>query len=345
MQGFENYGKEAGVLVDPDRIPDFLELSEPFNEAQSLLLDQQHVRLKGITPDQQHWRDHGYVIKRNFLSHDFIDEYNEIRRRLNLGSGPFTSITPYLNHSTVRDLCCSRELHHLLVDLLGEEMGLHFILADYVSTTRGWHQDDYLNPEDVYGRYCAIWMAMDDIDPDAGPFEFVPGSHKWPVLRNSKVKSLVIPRVREDDNHHWAVAAEYLVNKSVEDYIDRTGSRVEQFHARKGDILIWHGKLMHRGSIPKNPDLLRPAMIAHYSNVRNRRDFGAEITRHLDGGYYWEFSDLGRPLTEDVFPRDSLRRRPEPAGAPAPSQPVAASAGQPAGVRGKLRELLLGRAA
>jgi hypothetical protein len=319
MNGFENYGLEAGVLVSPDVIPDFLELSEEYPEAQSLLLDQPRANLKGLTADQQHWRDQGYVVKRGFLPHDLIDAYDDIRRTLRLGSGPFADITPYLNHSVIRDLCCSRELHYLLVDLLGEEMGLHFILADYKSTTRGWHQDDYLNPDDTYGRYAAIWMAMDDIDPDSGPFQFVPGSHKWPCLRNGKVKQLVVPRIREDDNHHWAVAAEYLVNKSVEHHIERTGSRVETFSARKGDILIWHAKLMHRGSIPNDPALLRPALIAHYSNIRSRRDLGVEITRHREGGYFWEFSGMGRSLSEDIVPRPPGERSASAdAGAPGP---------------------------
>ncbi len=340
MAGFENFGLEHGQLVDAGRIPHFSELSEHYPDDVVMLLDQQNVKLKGITPDQQHWRDNGYVIKRNFIPHDLLDEYARIRQRLDLGVGPFKDITPYLNHSVIRDICCSPELHRLMTDLVGEELGLHFILADYKSTERGWHQDDYLNPEHTYARYAAVWMAMEDIDLDSGPFEFVPGSHKWPCMRNGKVKDLVIPEIRDDGTHHWAVAAEYLVNKSVDDYIRETGSKVERFYAKKGDILVWHGKLMHRGSIPNNPALLRPAMIAHYSAVRQRRDFSSEVTRHLDGGYYWEFGYLGRPLTEDQFDR-------APAAAPAPSAPAAgglrprpAIARYLSGMKSRLRELL-----
>jgi ectoine hydroxylase-related dioxygenase (phytanoyl-CoA dioxygenase family) len=122
-------------------------------------------------------------------------------------------------------------------------------------------------------------------------------------MRNNKVKELVVPEIRNDGTHHWAVAAEYLVNKSVDNYIRETGSEPKKFYAKKGDVLVWHGKLMHRGSIPNDPTKLRPAMIAHYSNIRNRRDFSSEITRHGRGGYYWEFGYMGRPLTDDQFPR------------------------------------------
>ncbi len=48
---------------------------------------------------------------------------------------------------------------------------------------------------------------MNDIDMDAGPFEFVPGSHKWPCMRNGLVKNLVVPEIRDDGAHRWAVIA------------------------------------------------------------------------------------------------------------------------------------------
>jgi hypothetical protein len=303
MAGYENYGLEAGKLVNPNHIPRFLDISGDFEDKGVPILDQKAVKLRGITLDQQHWRDHGYVIKRDFVPHDLIDEYIDVRQKLNLGNGLFSDITPYLDHSVIRDMCCSRELHYLLVDLLGEELGLHFLLTGFKSTERGWHQDDYLNPEDTMARYAAIWMAMGDIHPDSGPFEFVPGSHKWPCLRREKVKALVVPEERSTGNHAWAVIAEYLVNKSVDQHIRETGAEVAQFDAKKGDILIWHGKLMHRGSIPKNPNIPRPAMIAHYSNIRDRRDFSNEILRHGGGGYYWEFSTVDRVLNEDQFKR------------------------------------------
>jgi hypothetical protein len=158
-------------------------------------------------------------------------------------------------------------------------------------------------------RYAAIWMAMGDIHPDSGPFEFVPGSHKWPCMRREKVKALVVPEARSTGDHHWAVVAEYLVNKSVDQHIRETGAEVVQFDAKKGDILIWHGKLMHRGSIPKDPNILRPALIPHYSSIRDRRDFSNEILRHGDGGYFWECASLGRVLTEDQFERTGLDRK------------------------------------
>jgi len=306
MAGYENYGLESGKLVNPNYVPHFLELSEDFPDEKSPLLDQKTTSLKNLSPDQRQWRDHGYVIKRNFIPGSLIDEYIELRNKLNLGDGSFPDCHPHLYSSVIRDMCCSRELHYLLVDLIGEEMGLHFSLNGFKSSERGWHQDDYLNPENTMGRYVAVWMAMGDIHPDSGPFEFVPGSHKWPCLRREKVKALVKPEAH-CNIHELVTAAEYLVNKSTENYIRETGSEVVQFIAKKGDMLIWHAKTMHRGSIPENPNLIRPALISHYSAIRDRTDLGSrEITRHGDGGYFWEFSSAGEVLTHDrIMRRDN----------------------------------------
>jgi hypothetical protein len=155
------------------------------------------------------------------------------------------------------------------------------------------------------GRYVAVWVAMGDIHPDSGPFEFVPGSHKWPYLRGDKVRAWIKPKAREDV-HDWATAAEYFVNRSLERYMKELGVKPIYFDAKKGDLLIWHAKLMHRGSIPKNPELSRPALISHYSSIRASRHIGPEITRHGDGGYFWEYSHIGEVLTEDKIRRNDF---------------------------------------
>jgi len=43
-------------------------------------------------------------------------------------------------------------------------------------------------------------------------------------------------------------------------------------------VLIWHGRLLHRGSRPTNPSLLRRALISHYSGINHRPDMPARVT-------------------------------------------------------------------
>lgn len=71
-----------------------------------------------------------------------------------------------------------------------------------------------------------------------------------------------------------------------EDIINRGGLQKEQFIAKKGDVLIWHARLMHRGTVPNNPDLWREAVILHYSGVNYRPDM-PQARQHNDGGWYF----------------------------------------------------------
>jgi hypothetical protein len=141
------------------------------------------------------------------------DDYVRLREKLKLGAGGFPHASAYIQYPVMRDICCSRDLHYLLVDLVGEELGLHFNLTDFKSTERGWHQDDYLNPETLLSRYAAIWIAVGDVHPDSGPFEYVPGSHKWPCLRRDKVRALVKPEAASNEEMMWPMYAEYASTK------------------------------------------------------------------------------------------------------------------------------------
>ena len=45
---------------------------------------------------------------------------------------------------------------------------------------------------------------------------------------------------------------------------DALHGRYCAFHARKGDVLIWHRRLVHRGSVAAVPGMRRPALVCDY---------------------------------------------------------------------------------
>ena len=161
-------------------------------------------------------------------------------------------------------------------------MAVNLALTAWVSTTRTWHQDDYLNPPYMNAWYVAVWMALDDIHPDCGVFEFVPGSHCWPLMRGEKIRALLPP---EHQVGNWPWHAEEMVTPVFDAKIAETSLPIRQFLAKKGDVLIWHGRLAHRGALPKVKDTLRPSLIAHYSSIVHRTEMPLH-RRHKDWGYY-----------------------------------------------------------
>lgn len=105
------------------------------------------------------------------------------------------------------------------------------------------HQDNfYLKAEP--GTCVAAWMALDRVDRENGCLEVVPGSHRWPILCTEKADTKVsftdvtVPLPEPDA----AVPVEM----------------------EPGDVLFFHGALVH-GSAPNvTADRFRRALIGHY---------------------------------------------------------------------------------
>lgn len=284
-----NHGLLEGKLVDPGARPTFESLSIPHDDRLRPALFQDGIRLANTTEDQRNWRRDGYLIKKRFFSDNVLDRYAALRQRLALGREAFPEKSDYRKHREMLDLCCDRDLHYLLVDLVGRELGLHSVLSAYEAVYFGWHQDDTMNPPDTAGNYVGVWIAIDDVDERSGPFEFVPGSHRWPQINADKLKELVIQEARDDERLVWTVYVQWFIDRAVAAKIAAEGAQPQKFLAEKGDVLIWNGALAHRPSVPADPEALRPALIGHYGAVQTRRDWGAGVSRHGAGGYYFDF--------------------------------------------------------
>ena len=274
-------------------MPTFDDLTEEYPEDRVPLLDQKSVahQRQFLTPHQQFWAENGYLIAQGLIASEVCDEYIALRESLELGPHRFPTFTPYVEHDVIRRMCCSVAVNTIINDLIGEELGLHFNLSQYVSTERGWHQDEYLNPPQTFGRYLAVWIAIDDVPEASGPFEFVPGSHKLPTVARDKV----MPFLKQEfqlgysPSYDWSVHSASFVNPAYFYKMATSGAPPVKFLGKKGDVLFWHSRLIHRGSPPENRNIYRPGLIGHYSPIRSARWFGSDIRRYGNGGYYWHF--------------------------------------------------------
>jgi hypothetical protein len=270
-------------LSRPSRPPSFADLSESPDPRLLPRLDRPDTPDEGLSDLQRRWRNDGVVILPRFLPDDLIADYVAVRKPI--PPCGWLEPTPYEHVSEMRALALYPPLMRTLAHLIGEEMVLHLCLTGWVSTERTWHQDDYLNDDFVNAWYTAVWMALDDIHPDAGPFQWIEGSHRWPLMRGAKVRRyLSKAELSPETFADWPRLAERFVTTAVDAEIARRGGEVRSFIARKGDVLIWHGRLMHRGSPPNEPGRERRSLIAHYSGVTHRQDMPNRKTEH--GGAY-----------------------------------------------------------
>lgn len=277
-------------------------LCAPFPDAILPRLDRANVDDRTLTAQQRHWRDHGFVILPRFLPDELLDAYAAAWLRdhaeaiwvaedilpvsyTTLDPHGYPDATPYMRVPELRTLTCDQRLAHVLEHLIGEPMGVHLNLTGWESTQRDWHQDGYLNPDPTADWYAAVWVALADIDETAGPFEYVPGSHRWPTIR----QTLMLEAMGEPPNGldgQWPKRSEQILTPIFEQHLRDYGITPRRFVARKGDVLVWHARLLHRGSPPQDPTLERRAVIAHYSGVTHRPDMPPP-TRDPAGGWFF----------------------------------------------------------
>lgn len=257
-----------------------------------------------ITDNQRQWAENGFVIKKNLIPEDLMAAYEKEWLGRNGGPGsrlgdPSTyetpmgwqHATPYMDNDALRALACCKQIAEIGEELISEPIGLHLNLTGWKSTRRNWHFDQYLNESYVGGFYVAVWIALDTINPDAGPFEYVPGSHKWwPPISQSKMRQAL---GRDGQGPAWPTHSERILTPIFEEELSRVGGAVP-FLGERGDVLFWHSRLLHRGSTPNNPDLERRSLISHYSGVNHRPDM-PQAVKHAGGG--WFFPLNGRTPT------------------------------------------------
>ncbi|MFL5240429.1 MAG: phytanoyl-CoA dioxygenase family protein [Rhizomicrobium sp.] len=103
---------------------------------------------------------------------------------------------------------------------------------------------------------CGVWLALEDVDADAGPLTYLPGSHKWPILTNVIIGRRAFGAQPQSAQAPFEAAWEAMIAAS--------GLQPEVFVARKGQALIWAANLLHGGSLQSDPTKTRWSQVSHY---------------------------------------------------------------------------------
>lgn len=103
---------------------------------------------------------------------------------------------------------------------------------------------------------CGVWLAMEDVGPDAGPLFYLPGSHRWPIISNAMIGRRGYGGQLASAQDPYADAWKALC--------EAHGAQEETFLARKGQALIWCANLLHGGSRQNDNRLTRWSQVTHY---------------------------------------------------------------------------------
>lgn len=120
---------------------------------------------------------------------------------------------------------------------------------------------------------CGVWLALEDVAPNAGGLVYFPGSHKWPVFYNEHIGRAPADASDPYQDHD-------IFERVWTQMRDHYGVEPRVFLPRKGQALIWAAGLHHGGSPHTDRSRTRRSQVTHY--------FFAECA-------YWT------PLTSDPF--------------------------------------------
>jgi hypothetical protein len=127
-----------------------------------------------------------------------------------------------------------------------------------VGTQQHYHSDS-IHFSCVPERFMVgVWVALEDIDSDNGPLIYYPGSHSLPIYTNEHLGAIPGTQGPNPTSHYptyiktWEALVEGLDLKPIE------------FHAKKGQALIWAANLLHGGAAQKDRNRTRHSQVTHY---------------------------------------------------------------------------------
>jgi len=157
--------------------------------------------------------------------------------------------------AAVRELALLPELQQLLSSCWGRAPFAFQTLNFPVGTQQHMHSDAVHFHSEPAGFMCGIWVALEDIHPDAGPLKYLPGSHRLPYLQAHDVGVKQVPGVTPDQrifHDHWSALER------------RHGFVPQLFTPRLGQALIWTANLIHGGAEVRDPQRSRWSQVTHY---------------------------------------------------------------------------------
>lgn len=208
------------------------------------------------------WSDKGYMILEKFFSdqdvNNILQEINRLLGQRKLHPTPDNKLL-FANRVSpeIRAIINEKKLVDLLSFILDKEVVPFQTINFTHGSNQRAHSDSIHMTTYPLGYLIAVWIALEDTNPDNGPLFYYPGSHRLPYLLNNDFN--------EGETSLWLGRKDYVdYEDKIEEIIQKKQLEKEVFLARKGDILIWHANLIHGGLPVVNPALTRKSMVIHY---------------------------------------------------------------------------------
>lgn len=212
------------------------------------------------------WVVDGFVSFDNVVPDDLIDGINRDTDQIvtECRDLPRSELIPKFQNLFVQSAATRRAMRlPAILDklrlLIGREPIPYQTLNLPQSSQQGAHSDAILMTTRPHGYMTAAWLALEDVQTDAGPLKLYPGSHRLPYVSPAQVG---IPRGTS------TAAASAAFDSLYYGHIDRIaraqGLQPVPFLGRRGALLLWHYNLLHGAFLQDRPEATRRSLIVHY---------------------------------------------------------------------------------
>jgi phytanoyl-CoA hydroxylase len=234
------------------------------------------------------WVENGYLIIKNAVPSELIDEVNSDIDLAWNGGMPSLWVEHWANQLYNFDPVRKelREKPHKLLDLYSESEStrkaifskpiLDFLtlifdrkpmafqsLSFWWGSRQPIHQDSAYVICDSPMEFVASWIALEDIHPDSGALEYYEGSHRMKEFLFQGSSKGMPPG--DPDGKRFL--------DSIHEQAEVMGLKRKKLLINKGDALIWSADLAHGGSQNVTPGISRRSHVTHYCPVSNRPQY------------------------------------------------------------------------
>ncbi len=219
----------------------------------------------------QNIEKNGYTIIRNAFSKSLADEVvkdfniwiNDDKTFVKNNYNRVTNFHTYNNNTL--ELVTNSHVNDVIRSFFNSEQVVYSSLTFREGTQQHLHRDTphfYTNPINLY---VGVWYALEDVNRNAGPLRYYKQSHLIDDPDNYKIYN---DNYKNDVSYNELnLTCLHIYNKIIEDECKQRKlelvdeNNYEQIN--KGDVIIWHPKLLHGGSSVIDNHLTRYSMVTH----------------------------------------------------------------------------------